>query len=176
MVTAELKLYQDTLSFYCSVALVFNCFLNVMYRAEFTDPQPPHCQFPFIEMSFTHLHPCTGNKLDCFGVAVAVVAACQILGYEDVHMALSEDHAWVVFGEDGTDTAEVTWHGKGNEDKRGQSIKLGMWMTTSCCECDHMCVSICTCTWSLIHDVHVCEHIFMSNNESTLWVLWMFTF
>ncbi|XP_033628737.1 menin-like [Asterias rubens] len=68
----------------------------------------------------------TGNKLDCFGVAVAVVAACQILGYKDVHMALSEDHAWVVFGEDGTDTAEVTWHGKGNEDKRGQSIKLGV--------------------------------------------------
>ncbi|XP_022108550.1 menin-like [Acanthaster planci] len=68
----------------------------------------------------------TGNKLDCFGVAVAVVAACQILGYEDVHLALSEDHAWVVFGEDGTDTAEVTWHGKGNEDKRGQSIKLGV--------------------------------------------------
>ena len=68
--------------------------------------------------------------MDCFGVAVAVVAACQILGYKDVHMALSEDHAWVVFGEDGTDTAEVTWHGKGNEDKRGQSIKLGMTMWT----------------------------------------------
>ncbi|ESO91932.1 hypothetical protein LOTGIDRAFT_121605 [Lottia gigantea] len=66
----------------------------------------------------------TGNKLDCFGVAFAVVAAFQVLGFNDVHLALSEDHAWVVFGEDGTDTAEVTWHGKGNEDKRGQPVGL----------------------------------------------------
>ncbi|KAL5239795.1 hypothetical protein ACI65C_007205 [Semiaphis heraclei] len=65
----------------------------------------------------------TGSKLDCFGVAFAVVAACQILGYNDVHLALSEDHAWVVFGPDGSENAEVTWHGKGNEDKRGQKIK-----------------------------------------------------
>lgn len=49
----------------------------------------------------------TGSKLDCFGVAFAVVAACQVLGYSDVHLALSEDHAWVVFGPDGTETAEV---------------------------------------------------------------------
>lgn len=53
-----------------------------------------------------------GNKLDCFGVAFAVVAACQVLGLNDVHLALSEDHAWVVFGENGEETAEVTWHGK----------------------------------------------------------------
>lgn len=53
-----------------------------------------------------------GNKLDCFGVALGVVAACQVLGYNDVHLALSEDHAWVVFGEDGTETSEVTWHGE----------------------------------------------------------------
>lgn len=52
-----------------------------------------------------------GSKLDCFGVAFAVVAACQILGYNDVHLALSEDHAWVVFGPDGRENAEVTWHG-----------------------------------------------------------------
>lgn len=64
----------------------------------------------------------TGNKLDCFGVAFAVVAGCQVLGFNDVHLALSEDHAWVVFGED-RDTAEVTWHGKGNEDKRGQPVE-----------------------------------------------------
>lgn len=68
----------------------------------------------------------TGNKLDCFGVAFAVVAGCQVLGFLDVHLALSEDHAWVVFGEHGTDTAEVTWHGKGNEDKRGQEIGKGV--------------------------------------------------
>ncbi|CAL1526883.1 unnamed protein product [Lymnaea stagnalis] len=68
----------------------------------------------------------TGNKLDCFGVAFGVVAASQLLGRNDIHLSLSEDHAWVVFGEDGTDTAEVTWHGKGNEDKRGQSIALSV--------------------------------------------------
>lgn len=68
----------------------------------------------------------TGNKLDCFGVAFAVVAGCQVLGYSDVHLALSEDHAWVVFGETGTETAEVTWHGKGNEDKRGQAVGPGI--------------------------------------------------
>ncbi|KAL4237425.1 Menin [Mactra antiquata] len=64
----------------------------------------------------------TGNKLDCFGVAIGVVAAFQVLGYSDVHLALSEDHAWVVFGENQDQSAEVTWHGKGNEDKRGQPI------------------------------------------------------
>ena len=53
----------------------------------------------------------SGNKLDCFGVAFAVVAAFQVLEYNDVHLSLSEDHAWVVFGEDLKDTAEVTWHG-----------------------------------------------------------------
>lgn len=49
----------------------------------------------------------TGNKLDCFGVAYAVTAGCQVLGKQDVHLALSEDHAWVVFGKEGTETAEV---------------------------------------------------------------------
>lgn len=68
----------------------------------------------------------TGNKLDCFGVAFAVVAGCQVLGFHDVHLALSEDHAWVVFGENSQETAEVTWHGKGSEDKRGQSVETGI--------------------------------------------------
>lgn len=53
------------------------------------------------------------NKLDCFGVAFAVVAGCQLLGYDDAHLAISEDHAWVVFGKTGEETVEVTWHGKG---------------------------------------------------------------
>lgn len=66
----------------------------------------------------------TGNKLDCFGVAFAVVAAFQILDYKDAHLALSEDHAWVIYGKDSEDTAEVTWHGKGNEDKRGQPVTV----------------------------------------------------
>ena len=51
----------------------------------------------------------TGNKLDCFGVAFAVVAACQLLEINEVHLALSEDHAWVVFGNDGEETAEVNF-------------------------------------------------------------------
>lgn len=54
------------------------------------------------------------NKLDCFGVAFAVVAGLQQLGYDDAHLAISEDHAWVVFGKTGEETIEVTWHGKGS--------------------------------------------------------------
>ncbi|XP_049511703.1 menin isoform X2 [Dermacentor silvarum] len=73
---------------------------------------------PHLQSLYSYL---TGNKLDCFGVAFAVVAACQALGFPDVHLALSEDHAWVIF-EEREETAEVTWHGKGNEDRRGQPI------------------------------------------------------
>ncbi|KAG5853276.1 hypothetical protein ANANG_G00071390 [Anguilla anguilla] len=68
----------------------------------------------------------TGTKLDSSGVAFAVVAACQVLGLRDVHLALSEDHAWVIFGKGGEETAEVTWHGKGNEDRRGQTVSAGV--------------------------------------------------
>lgn len=53
------------------------------------------------------------NKLDCFGAALAVVAGCQQLGYSDVHLAISEDHAWAVFDKTGEETIEITWHGKG---------------------------------------------------------------
>jgi len=74
---------------------------------------------PHLQSLYSYL---TGNKLDCFGVAFAVVAACQMLAVSDVHLALSEDHAWVVFGKNGQQTAEVTWHGKGSEDKRGQPV------------------------------------------------------
>ncbi|KAM7354645.1 menin 1 isoform 2-T2 [Cochliomyia hominivorax] len=68
----------------------------------------------------------SGNKLDCFGVALAVVAGCQLLGYRDVRLAISEDHAWVVFGNKKLETIEITWHGKGSEDKRGQDITAGI--------------------------------------------------
>jgi len=54
---------------------------------------------------------CVDNKMDCFGMALGVVAACQILGLSDVHLAFSEDHAWAVFGEDEHLSAEITWHG-----------------------------------------------------------------
>lgn len=40
-----------------------------------------------------------GNRLDCYGCAYAVVAACQTLGLYDVRLVMSEDHAWVLFGE-----------------------------------------------------------------------------
>ena len=79
----------------------------------------------FIHFSQHVLYP-KGNKLDCFGVAYAVVAALQLLEVSDVHLAVSEDHAWVVFqgDEEGeVETAEVTWHGKGTEDKRGQPVE-----------------------------------------------------
>ena len=59
-------------------------------------------------------------------MAFAVVAACQVLGLKDVHLALSEDHAWVIFSKNGEETAEVTWHGKGNEDRRGQTVTAGV--------------------------------------------------
>ena len=53
-----------------------------------------------------------GAKLDCYGVAFAVVAACQLLGIKNVHLVLSEDHAWVVCEENNQqETTEVTWHG-----------------------------------------------------------------
>ena len=69
-----------------------------------------------------------GNKMDCFGVAFAVVAAFQILGYDDVHLALSEDHAWVVYGEELKESAEVTWHGKCDLDvKEAKSVTLNIF-------------------------------------------------
>jgi menin len=43
----------------------------------------------------------TGNKLDSFGVALVTVAACQLLNYKDVKLALGEDHVWIVFGNTG---------------------------------------------------------------------------
>lgn len=82
---------------------------------------------PLLPGQSSHYRPSsTGTKLDSSGVAFAVVGACQALGLRDVHLALSEDHAWVVFGPNGEQTAEVTWHGKGNEDRRGQTVNAGV--------------------------------------------------
>ncbi|XP_014817807.1 PREDICTED: menin-like [Calidris pugnax] len=89
---------------------------NSLSRSYFKDRAHIQSLFSFI----------TGTKLDSSGVAFAVVGACQALGLPDVHLALSEDHAWVAFGERGQQTAEVTWHGKGNEDRRGQSVQAGV--------------------------------------------------
>uniref|UniRef100_H2Z450 Menin n=1 Tax=Ciona savignyi TaxID=51511 RepID=H2Z450_CIOSA len=72
-----------------------------------------------IQSLFSYL---TGRQLDCFGLAFVVVAACQVLAYKDAHLVLSGDHAWIGTGEDCKDMTEVTWHGKGLEDKRGLAI------------------------------------------------------
>lgn len=93
---------------------------NTLSKAQYKDR-------PHLQSIHSYL---TGNKLDCFGVAFAVVASCQMLNISEVHLALSEDHAWVVFGQNGTETAEVTWHGKGSEDKRGQSVEINKAKTS----------------------------------------------
>lgn len=58
----------------------------------------------------------TGNKLDSFGVALVTVAACQILNYRDVHLSLSEDHVWIVFGKSGESHNISTGCGESSED------------------------------------------------------------
>uniref|UniRef100_A0A8V5GJT2 Menin n=1 Tax=Melopsittacus undulatus TaxID=13146 RepID=A0A8V5GJT2_MELUD len=57
---------------------------NSLSRSYFKDRAHIQSLFSFI----------TGTKLDSSGVAFAVVGACQALGLPDVHLALSEDHAW----------------------------------------------------------------------------------
>nr|KAF6466334.1 menin 1 [Rousettus aegyptiacus] len=57
---------------------------NSLSRSYFKDRAHIQSLFSFI----------TGTKLDSSGVAFAVVGACQALGLRDVHLALSEDHAW----------------------------------------------------------------------------------
>lgn len=100
----------------------------------------------------------TTNKLDCFGLAFAVIAGCQIISLKNIYLALSEDHAWVMFNlrpeesknltEKGLKeytennlpiptcalhgTCEVTWHGKANSDKRGQPVTYkNCWLYTN---------------------------------------------
>lgn len=86
----------------------------------------------------------TGRQLDCFGLAFAVIAACQVLRYSDVHLALSEDHAWAAHGDNSKEMTEITWHGKGTEDKRGFSLKVTdtekswMYLQNNAVICDRM--------------------------------------
>ncbi|XP_063294853.1 menin [Pelobates fuscus] len=121
----------------------------------------------------------TGTKLDSPGVAFAVVAACQVLGLSDVHLALSEDHAWVVFGKDGEQTAEVTWHGKGNEDKRGQSVSSGvvdkswLYLNGRYMRCNrHMEVAFMVCAMNPSIDAHTDSLELLQLQQSLLWVLY----
>lgn len=113
----------------------------------------------------------TTSKLDCFGLAFAVIAGCQILNLKNIYLALSEDHAWVMFDlrpeefqaqkerelKEYTDnslpipicalhgTCEVTWHGKANSDKRGQPVTYkDCWLYTNgyAVKCDiRLCVA-----------------------------------
>lgn len=101
----------------------------------------------------------TTSKLDCFGLAFAVIAGCQILNLKNIYLALSEDHAWVMFDLKPEErkstqkerelaeytennvpiptcalygTCEVTWHGKANSDKRGQPVTYkNCWLYTN---------------------------------------------
>ncbi|KAM4714080.1 menin [Anableps anableps] len=121
----------------------------------------------------------TGTKLDSSGVAFAVVAACQVLGLKDVHLALSEDHAWVIFGKNGEETAEVTWHGKGNEDRRGQTVTAGvsekswLYLKGSYMKCDRsMEVAFMVCAINPSLDLHTDSSELLQLQQKLLWLLY----
>lgn len=121
----------------------------------------------------------TGTKLDSSGVAFAVIAACQVLGLKDVHLALSEDHAWVIFGKDGEETAEVTWHGKGNEDRRGQTVTVGvnekcwLYLKGSYMKCDRkMEVAFMVCAINPSLDLHTDSSELLQLQQKLLWLLY----
>ncbi|KAE8607835.1 hypothetical protein XENTR_v10011303 [Xenopus tropicalis] len=141
---------------------------NGLSRSYFKDRAHIQSLFSFV----------TGTKLDSPGVAFAVVAACQVLGLSDVHLALSEDHAWVVFGKDGEQTAEVTWHGKGNEDRRGQSVSSGvlekswLYLNGRYLRCDrHMEVAFMVCAINPSIDAHTDSLELLQLQQKLLWVL-----
>ncbi|XP_014379930.1 menin, partial [Alligator sinensis] len=142
---------------------------NSLSRSYFKDRAHIQSLFSFI----------TGTKLDSSGVAFAVVGACQALGLPDVHLALSEDHAWVVFGRDGEQTAEVTWHGKGNEDRRGQTVSAGvaerswLYLKGSYLRCDrHMEVAFMVCAINPSIDLHTDSLELLQLQQRLLWVLY----
>ncbi|KAG7259362.1 hypothetical protein CRUP_010760 [Coryphaenoides rupestris] len=115
----------------------------------------------------------TGTKLDSSGVAFAVVAACQVLGLRDVHLGLSEDHAWVIFGKNGEETAEVTWHGKGNEDRRGQTITTGVNEKGSYMKCTrNMEVAFMVCAINPSLDLHTDSSELLQLQQKLLWLLY----
>nr|XP_061810786.1 menin-like isoform X1 [Nerophis lumbriciformis] len=121
----------------------------------------------------------TGTKLDSSGVAFAVVAACQVLALKDVHLALSEDHAWVIFGKNGDETAEVTWHGKGNEDRRGQTVAAGvnekswLYLKGSYMKCDrNMEVAFMVCAINPSLDLHTDSSELLRLQQKLLWLLY----
>lgn len=142
---------------------------NSLSRSYFKDRAHIQSLFSFI----------TGTKLDSSGVAFAVVGACQALGLRDVHLALSEDHAWVVFGPNGEQTAEVTWHGKGNEDRRGQTVNAGvaerswLYLKGSYLRCDRkMEVAFMVCAINPSIDLHTDSLELLQLQQKLLWLLY----
>uniref|UniRef100_A0A8V5GJ45 Menin n=1 Tax=Melopsittacus undulatus TaxID=13146 RepID=A0A8V5GJ45_MELUD len=142
---------------------------NSLSRSYFKDRAHIQSLFSFI----------TGTKLDSSGVAFAVVGACQALGLPDVHLALSEDHAWVAFGAGGQQTAEVTWHGKGNEDRRGQSVAAGvaerswLYLKGSYLRCTrHMEVAFMVCAINPSIDLHTDSLELLQLQQRLLWLLY----
>ncbi|XP_055521704.1 menin [Leucoraja erinacea] len=142
---------------------------NSLSRSYFKDRAHIQSLFSFI----------TGTKLDSSGVAFAVVAACQVLGLRDVHLGLSEDHAWVIFGENGEETAEVTWHGKGNEDRRGQTVAAGvaerswLYLKGSYLKCDRkMEVALMVCAINPSIDHHTDSVELLQLQQHLLWLLY----
>ncbi|XP_044541021.1 menin isoform X2 [Gracilinanus agilis] len=147
---------------------------NSLSRSYFKDRAHIQSLFSFIT-GFLDV----GTKLDSSGVAFAVVGACQALGLRDVHLALSEDHAWVVFGPDGEQTAEVTWHGKGNEDRRGQTVNAGvaerswLYLKGSYLRCDRkMEVAFMVCAINPSIDLHTDSLELLQLQQKLLWLLY----
>ena len=93
--------------------MVTNCPTNNSYAVSLNHASKYKCYF---------YDQFLGKRLDCFGVAMLVVATAQCIGYNDIHLVLSEDHAWISFGDGNKETAEVTWHGKRDGVKRGSPI------------------------------------------------------
>ncbi|XP_069738726.1 menin [Phaenicophaeus curvirostris] len=142
---------------------------NSLSRSYFKDRAHIQSLFSFI----------TGTKLDSSGVAFAVVGACQALGLPDVHLALSEDHAWVAFGPGGQHTAEVTWHGKGNEDRRGQTVSAGvaerswLYLKGSYLRCTRgMEVAFMVCAINPAIDPHTDSLELLQLQQRLLWLLY----
>ncbi|GAB0202014.1 hypothetical protein GRJ2_002667000 [Grus japonensis] len=142
---------------------------NSLSRSYFKDRAHIQSLFSFI----------TGTKLDSSGVAFAVVGACQALGLPDVHLALSEDHAWVAFGPRAEHTAEVTWHGKGNEDRRGQTVHAGvaerswLYLKGSYLRCTrHMEVAFMVCAINPSIDLHTDSLELLQLQQRLLWLLY----
>uniref|UniRef100_A0A8U7NSG3 Menin n=1 Tax=Corvus moneduloides TaxID=1196302 RepID=A0A8U7NSG3_CORMO len=123
-----------------------------------------------------HIHPSSASSrvrrgpggAGQLGVAFAVVGACQVLGT-----------AWVAFGAGGSQTAEVTWHGKGNEDRRGQPVQAGvaerswLYLKGSYLRCTrHMEVAFMVCAINPSIDGHTDSLELLQLQQRLLWLLY----